>query len=126
MDLRNPLARALGRGSAKQGSSHWWWQRMTALALLPLGVWFVFSILMLAGSAHDSVIVWLHSPFQASLFILLMATVFWHAALGLQVVVEDYIHSEWLKMAILISIKMSITLAAVVSALLLLRIYLGI
>ena len=125
MDLRTPLARILGLGSAKQGSSHWWWQRITALALVPLGVWFVISVLMLAGSGHDSAALWLRSPFQAAPFMLFMAMVFWHASLGLQVVVEDYIHTEWLKMAVLIIIKMSIALATVIAALLLLRIYMG-
>jgi succinate dehydrogenase / fumarate reductase membrane anchor subunit len=125
MDLRTPLARVLGLGSAKQGSSHWWWQRMTAIALVPLGVWFVISVLMLAGSGHGRATLWLRSPFQAAPFMLFMALAFWHAALGLQVVVEDYIHPEGLKMAILITIKMAISLAMVIAALLLLRIYLG-
>jgi succinate dehydrogenase / fumarate reductase membrane anchor subunit len=125
MDMRTPLARVLGLGSAKQGSSHWWWQRMTAIALVPLGVWFVISVLMLAGSGHDRATLWLRSPFQAAPFMLFMAVAFWHAALGLQVVVEDYIHTEGLKMAVLITIKMTISLAMVIAALLLLRIYLG-
>ena len=125
VDLRTPLARVLGMGSAKQGSSHWWWQRMTSVALVPLGVWFVISVLMLAGSDHGSATLWLRSPFQAAPFLLFMAVAFWHAAVGLQVVVEDYIHSEGLKMAVLITIKMIIALASVISVLLLLRIYLG-
>lgn len=125
MDMRTPLGRVLGWGSARHGSSHWWWQRMTAISLVPLGGWFVVSVLMLFGSGHDSATLWLRSPFQAALFMLFMAMSFWHTSLGLQVVVEDYIHTEWLKLSVLITIKMIITLLTVIAALLLLRIHLG-
>jgi len=125
MALLTPLARVLGLGSAKEGVGHWWWQRMTAIAMVPLGIWFVLSLISLVGTEYEAATAWLQSPLNAALFLFFVLAVYWHAALGLQVVVEDYIHTEWLKMTLLISIKMLIALISVVSILLTLRIYLG-
>lgn len=126
MTLKTPLARVLGLGSAKEGVGHWWWQRLTAIAMVPLGIWFVLSVISLAGADYETASAWLQSPFKAALFIIFVLAAFWHASLGLQVVVEDYIHTEWLKMTALISIKMLIALFSVVSVLLVLRIFLGV
>lgn len=99
---------------------------MTALALVPLSVWFVISVLLLVGSDFENAIGWLRSPMQAALFILFTTVVFWHTVQGLQVIVEDYFHTEWLKIAVLIAIKMFIVLVTVVVILLILRIFLGV
>ena len=125
MALKSPLGRVLGLGSAKEGVTHWWGQRLTSIALIPLGLWFVFSIVGLLPSDHATAVTWLRSPLQAGLLILFISVVFWHALLGLQVVVEDYIHTEWLKVTILIALKLLLALLATVSVLMVLQISLG-
>jgi len=90
---RSPLAIAMGLGSAKTGAAQWWAERVTAIALVPLTVWFVAAIIAHSGSDYLSVISWLRSPLTASLMVLLLIHVFYHSALGLQVVIEDYVHS---------------------------------
>jgi succinate dehydrogenase / fumarate reductase membrane anchor subunit len=100
--LRSPLGRAVGLGSAKQGVEHWWMQRLTAIALVPLALWFVASVIALAGADHVAVIEWLSGPLAAILMLLLIGATFYHAALGLQVVIEDYIHGEGAKFAALV------------------------
>jgi succinate dehydrogenase / fumarate reductase membrane anchor subunit len=91
--FRSPLGRAIGRGSAKTGSRHWLLQRITAVGLLPLTLWFVASLIAHVGSDYPVFVAWLRTPFAASGMILLLITLFHHAALGLQVVIEDYLHS---------------------------------
>lgn len=91
--LRSPLGRAVGLGSAKAGFGHWWTARVTAAALVPLSVWFAASLIAHSGSGYETFTGWLGSPVTAVLMILLLIALFWHAALGLQVVVEDYVHS---------------------------------
>jgi succinate dehydrogenase / fumarate reductase, membrane anchor subunit len=104
--LRSPLGRAIGLGSAKEGVEHWWAQRVSAVALIPLGLWFAASLVALAGADRAAVLAWLHAPVQAVLAILLLIAVFYHAALGLQVVVEDYVHAEWLKLSSLVAMRL--------------------
>ena len=91
--FRSPLGRAVGLGSAKAGFGHWWTERMTAVALVPLSVWFAASLIAHSGGGYETFTVWLGSPVTAVLMILLLIALFWHAALGLQVVIEDYVHS---------------------------------
>ena len=100
MSLRSPLDRVRGLGAAKEGVAHWWAQRMTALALIPLTVWFVASIVGLAGADYDTTVDWVGRPLPAVLLLLLIAATFHHAQLGLQVVIEDYVHHEGLKVAL--------------------------
>jgi succinate dehydrogenase / fumarate reductase membrane anchor subunit len=104
--LRSPLGRAIGLGSAKEGVEHWWAQRVSAVALIPLGLWFAASVVALAGADRAAVLAWLHAPVQAILAILLLIAVFYHAALGLQVVIEDYVHAEWLKVPSLVAMRL--------------------
>ena len=125
MALKSPLARVLGLGSAKEGVAHWWSQRLTSIALIPLGLWFVYLIVSLLPSDHATAVAWLHSPLRAGLLVLFILVVFWHAFLGLQVVVEDYIHTEWLKVTILMTLKMILALLATISVLMVLQISLG-
>lgn len=91
--FRSPLGRAMGLGSAKAGFGHWWTERVTAVALVPLSVWFVASLIAYSGGGYETFIDWLGAPVTAGLMILLLIALFWHAALGLQVVIEDYVHS---------------------------------
>jgi succinate dehydrogenase / fumarate reductase membrane anchor subunit len=112
MSIQSPLARARGLGSAKDGVEHWWAQRVSAVALVPLTFWFVFSIAAQAGSGGDAMIAWIASPVSAVLLVLYMAAVFYHSQLGLQVVVEDYVHHEGLKLFTLLALQFANILLA--------------
>lgn len=92
-------------GSAKEGTHHWWAQRVTAIALIPLSVWFVASLVFMTGASYGEAAAWLGFPFNALLVLLLLVFTFYHAVLGLQVVVEDYVHGEGKKIALLLLIK---------------------
>jgi succinate dehydrogenase / fumarate reductase membrane anchor subunit len=105
MSYRTPIGRARGLGSAKDGTAHWWAQRLTALALVPLVLWFVISVVRLIGAGHGAVVAWLGSPVAAGLMILLIVATFHHAQLGVQVVIEDYVHNEAGKIAAIILVK---------------------
>src|SRR5690348_10019596 len=104
--LRSPLGRAIGLGSAKSGAEHWWAQRVSAVALIVLGLWFAAALIAHAGAEHAAVVAWLKDPISAILMLLLIAGTFYHAALGLQVVIEDYVHSEWLKVSSLVAMRL--------------------
>lgn len=105
MSLRSPLSRVLGSGSAKEGTEHWWMQRVTAIALLILGSWFLFSIRDLEGFAEASVHAWIANPLNAVMLLLLSVTLAWHSALGVQVVIEDYVHGPAVKIVSLLLSK---------------------
>lgn len=105
MSMRSALGRVRGLGSAKSGTAHWWSQRLSAIALVPLTLWFIGSLVVLAGADHGEISAWVSSPIVASLLVLLVATTFYHSYLGLQVVIEDYVHSEPLKLATLIVVQ---------------------
>ena len=104
--LKSPLARARGLGSAHEGADHWMAQRVTALGLIPLVIWFVYSVLALKGATHAEFTSWLAEPLNAILSLLLVMISIYHGVLGSQVVVEDYIHSEGFKMLKLIGMKL--------------------
>ena len=112
MNFRTPLARVRGLGSAKSGTHHWWMQRLTAIALVPLSLWFVASLIVVVTAEHAVVIAWLHSPLVAILCCTLIVAIFYHGQLGVQVVVEDYIHTEWLKILSIVVGKLSSLLLA--------------
>ena len=105
MSLRTDLAKVRGLGSAKEGSAHWWSQRVTAVALVPLISWFVASIISLVGAQQAVVQAWVATPWVSVLLILLCIAMFHHLQLGMQVILEDYIHVEWLKIASVMLIK---------------------
>ena len=114
MKFRTPLARVRGLGSARSGTHHWWLQRLTAVALVPLSVWFVASLISAASADYATVIDWLHSPPVAVLNCAFIVAIFYHGQLGLQVVLEDYVHTEWLKLTSIVLTKLvSLLLAAV-------------
>ena len=123
MSLRSPLARVRGLGSAKDGTGHWWFQRLTALALIPLGLWFCAAVIAMTGADYAAVAAWASSPLVAGLLILLLAATFYHAALGLQVVIEDYVHHEMTKLLLVLAVKAAclvLALTAILSVLILL------
>lgn len=122
--VRSPLSRALGLGSAKEGVEHWWTERVTAVALVPLTVWFGASIIAAAGSDHASLIEWLGSPLSLVCMVLLLIALFYHMALGLQVVIEDYVHSG-LKFAAVVAVRLGCFALAVAGILAVLRIAFG-
>lgn len=103
--MQSPVGRVLGLGSAKEGVEHWWRQRTTALALVPLTIWFVIWVIAMAGADRAAMVAWMHNPLSAVLMIVLIVATFYHAALGLQVVIEDYVHSEGLRLATLIVMR---------------------
>ena len=104
--IQSPLARAQGLGSAKEGSEHWLAQRLTSIANIPLVLWLVYSIVSLIGANHAEFTTWLAKPWNSILMILFVISIFYHAKLGVQVVIEDYIHNEGLKMVKLIGQKL--------------------
>ncbi len=103
--MRTMLGRVRGLGSAKSGFAHWWAQRMTALALVPLVLWFVISIISLVGADHSAVSAWAGHPVSGVLLIALVIAVFHHAQLGLSVVIEDYVHEEVTKIVALVVVR---------------------
>ena len=112
--LRSPLGRARGLGSARAGSRHWWAQRLTAIALVPLTLWFIWSVVHFTGASHQAVIHWLSAPLTMGLMVALVIATFHHLQLGLQVVIEDYVHSERMKMAAVLLVKaLSVMLALI-------------
>lgn len=125
MNLRSPLGRARGLGSAKEGVAHWWAQRLTAVALVPLIIWFVASICAMTGADYAAVREWVASPIVSILLVLLTVAVFHHAQLGLQVVIEDYVHREGCKIAGIVLVKFAAFALAVATILSIVRIALG-
>ena len=119
--MRSPLARVIGLGSAKEGVGHWWAERVSAVALVPLTLWFIASIIAHTGSDYATFIAWLRTPLAVVLMILLLIALFHHTALGLQVVIEDYIHSGT-KFAAVIAVRLGCLTLAVAGILATLRI----
>lgn len=116
MSLKSPLGKVRGLGSAKDGTHHWWAQRVTAVALVPLTLWFVFALAGNAGADHATMSAWLAEPFNAVVMLLLIAATFHHLHLGVQVVIEDYIHSEGVKIAAMLAVKLGSFALAVAAA----------
>ena len=125
MDYRTPIARARGLGSAKDGTHHWWMQRITAIALVPLTVWLVGSLVTIGSADYAQTVHWIRSPAVSIALLLTIAALFHHAQLGLQVVIEDYVHAEWKKISALITIRLLAIGVAATAALSVLKISLG-
>ena len=124
-DLRTPLARARGLGSAHAGLHHWWMQRLTAIALVPLVAWFAVSLVMMSGADYGVVRAWIGSPFVMVLLILTIVVGLHHGQLGLQVVIEDYIHGEGRKLALILLVRFVAVLSGLAAVVAILRIGFG-
>jgi succinate dehydrogenase / fumarate reductase membrane anchor subunit len=123
--MRSPLGRVRGLGSAKEGVGHWTAQRLTAIALVPLSVWFIFSMIVLIGVDHDTFAIWLGEHGNGLLMIVFVVVLCHHTQLGLQVVIEDYVKAEGPKLAGLIAVKFVAVLAAASAVLAVLRLAIG-
>jgi len=118
--LRSPLGRARGLGSARAGASHWWGQRLPSLALGPLTLWFICAAVRLTGASREDVAVWMSQPLVLVLMLALIVATFHHLQLGLQVVIEDYVHDGTQKLVALLVMKAAcvlLALACIVSVL---------
>jgi succinate dehydrogenase / fumarate reductase, membrane anchor subunit len=113
MAYRTPIAKVRGLGAARSGLQHWKMQRLTAISNVLLVLWFMFSAMALSGGGYEQVRAWLASPVTASLVVLLIISTFYHARLGLQVVVEDYVHHEGARIASLVAIVLIVLALAV-------------
>lgn len=122
MRLQTPLGRVRGLGSARGGTHHWWMQRVSSLALLPLTLWFVFAVSSLAGAPYERVVSWIAQPFNAVLLLLSIGIGFQHTASGLQVVIDDYVRPEALSRSVNLLQKGLCLVLALVSALAVLRV----
>jgi succinate dehydrogenase / fumarate reductase membrane anchor subunit len=125
MSLRTPLAGVLGRGAAKSGVHHWWLQRLTAVALIPLGIWFVVSLLALPALDYPVVTAWMSQGWTAVLLLLFVLTASWHSYLGVRVVVEDYVHGAGAKSAALAAVSYVHVIVAVAGVFAVLKVALG-
>jgi len=113
--MRTPLGLVRGLGSAKSGLSHWWHQRLTAIAMLGLVSWMCFLVVSLTGSDYTMVVSVISHPVNAAIMILFITVGFWHAALGLQTVFEDYISHEGVRLAAIVMVRMVLVLLATIS-----------
>jgi succinate dehydrogenase / fumarate reductase membrane anchor subunit len=104
-DLRTPLSRARGLGSAKEGVHHFWAQRITAVALIPLVAWFAISLIMMSGADYAVVRAWIGSPGVMVLLLLTIVIGLHHGQLGMQVVIEDYVHNDGMKLALIVLMR---------------------
>ena len=125
MILRSPLGRARGFGSSRSGSDHYWAQRITAVALIPLSVWLVASLVTLTSSDLDVVKAWLSKPVNTSLMLLTFFAGLWHGQLGMQVVIEDYVHAPLVKHLALIFTRLVAAFLAISVTVSTLKIALG-
>jgi succinate dehydrogenase / fumarate reductase membrane anchor subunit len=112
MSLQSPLNKVLGLGSAKQGTGHWWAQRLTAISLAPLTIWFAMALLGLPHGNYEMVVAWIAEPLNSILIVLLIMSLIYHSSLGLQVVIEDYVHGA-AKLVVLITVQLAHVVLAV-------------
>ena len=120
--MRSDLGRVRGLGTAREGAHHWWMQRLTAIALIPLTLWFIISIASLNSASYAETVNWLSIPLVSIFMILLVSSTLYHALLGVQVVVEDYIHQEGFKFLLLIGLKFIFLVLGVIAVFSLLKI----
>ena len=94
MNLRTPIKQARGVGSSGEGVHHWWLHRVSAIALIPLTLWFVAGVIGIVAQDYEAAVAWVRDPWVTVLLLLFVSTVFHHSMLGIQVVVEDYVHQR--------------------------------
>lgn len=120
--LRTPLGRVRGLGSARGGTHHWWMQRVTSVALLPLTIWFVLAMVGLAGATYVETLLWIARPVNAVLLLALVGLTFHHMAAGLQVILEDYVKPEGRRIVAVWLVKGTCALLALACAFAVLKI----
>jgi succinate dehydrogenase / fumarate reductase membrane anchor subunit len=123
--MTTPVKRALGLGAAHEGVAHWWAQRVSAVALVPLALWLATSLIALAGADHATVTLWLSQPLAAVLLLLTILATFYHAALGMQVIYEDYISTPWARLAADLATRFAAALLGALAAFSVLKIALA-
>ncbi len=123
--FRNPLAVARNHGSSGSGVEHWWAQRFSAILLVPLTLWLVWSLFVLVTAEHAAAVQWISAPWNATLAVLLIIMTFWHARLGLQVVIEDYVHHRPLEISLRLLVSSAALLGALVSIIAVLTVVFG-
>ena len=125
MSIRTPLAHVRGLGAAKDGTHHWWLQRVTSIALVPLVLWFVISLLGVSHADYETFQHWLSNPFRAGLMVALLAVLFYHASLGMQVIYEDYVRPEGAKVIAVLATQFVLFLLGAISIVAVLKIALA-
>jgi len=125
MSLRSPLSQARGLGSAKEGVGHWWVQRLTAIALIPLSLWFVISVARFPLLDHATMVAWIKAPLVAVALAMFFVAMIYHAALGVQVVIEDYVGNEGTKLVSIVLVKFALYAIAAASVFAVLKIAFG-
>jgi succinate dehydrogenase / fumarate reductase membrane anchor subunit len=125
MKFRNPLANARNHGAAGDGVEHWWAQRFSAIVMLALAAWVVYALASIVGATHAEAAAFLGRPVNAALAILFIATSLYHSRLGLQVVVEDYVHHRGLELTLQLLIKLSALIGGVLAVVAILNIAFG-
>lgn len=123
--LRTPLGTVLGAGSAKEGTDHFWAQRVTAAGLVILGIWFLIALPSVVEGGRDALLAWVAAPLNSILLVLLSAALAWHSSLGVQVVIEDYVHGPFVKVVSLIFSQFVHLLAVVAAVFAVLKIAFG-
>lgn len=126
MSLRSPLRRVLGLGSAHSGVHHWWLQRLTSIALVPLGIWFLVSLLALPSLGYETVIAWMSQSSTAVLLAVFVLVASWHSQLGVRVVVEDYVHGAGARTLTLVIVTFAHALLAVAGVFAVLKVAFGV
>lgn len=125
MNLRNPLANAHNHGSAGDGVTHWWAQRFSAILMVGLTAWLVWALIALAGASHAEAVAWLGRPFHASMAILFTLVAIYHSRLGLQVIIEDYVHKRAVEVSLQIVVKILAVVGAVLAVMAILKVAFG-
>ena len=125
MSLKTDLARVHGLGSAKGGTQCFWHQRLTAVALIPLSLWFITTLICAIDASHAEVVAWIEAPHVTTLMIAFVGALFYHLKLGMQEVFEDYIHIKWLKLTIRISLNFGTVLCGLIAIVAILKISFG-
>jgi succinate dehydrogenase / fumarate reductase membrane anchor subunit len=125
MSLRSPLGRVLGLGTAKDGTSHWWGQRLSGAAMAVLGLWFAWSVATISGFSYAETVAFINQPVNSVLLLLLSVTMAYHSYLGIQVVIEDYVHGHGLKIASLVLSRFAHVFLAIAAIFAILKLGIG-
>lgn len=123
--FRNPLATAHNHGAAGSGVEHWWSQRFSAILLIPLTAWLVWALIMLAGAEFEQAQAWLAAPWNAGMAILFIVTSFYHGRLGVQVVIEDYVHHRALELALQVLVAVTALIGALAAVMAIFKVAFG-